>query len=652
MKTWLIGTVAAVAGLTFVIVLGCASGVGDPSAGSGTGFSGVDTGFSDAPSSPGGISPPGTSDPADDMIELPDEETRSFFTAFQVDPVEEDSAGPKFVVAGDVDQDGFMDIVSAWNQSQPVQLHLQRRDADENISFRTVTLAGTSPTAVMAGIELGQIDDDGWLDVVVLVKATGGGGWCPGSPPTQVSRLEGEIVVLFSPGNAAEIPDGDAWELIQLVNPFVQDRWIHNHFPGNEIDEFEVLKNNPENGGFTSLAVGDIDGVPGDEIVVGLNPAICETLGQDPPTNTVDLWINPSGVAARDPLAWGVPSELGLSSGVPISIMSDAPQVTDVAISDIDGDGDNDILACWDEAITRNVRWVRNPLVPHTAGGPSGFAAVVDGGSTGGADTCVGGVADGNVCGSDADCVGTADGACTGGVCVGGVANGGACSSASDCLGIPDGVCTANSWRYFADNWERRPVGQVDTNANVFAIGDIDNDGFDDVLVRSTAGEVVQWFRKPGDIVIEPEFPPPDTTPDRANFPWPVFTLAEFDGQVPEGIAIGDITGDGLNEVLIGAEGGVFWFDGQVGMSVFEEWTGNVIIPDDEEAESETEVNGVNIELTDIDNSTIINALLVVDVDGDGRNDVLGTLDRRLGSGLSNDRLVWYRNIRAADDAE
>jgi hypothetical protein len=41
-----------------------------------------------------------------------------------------------------------------------------------------------------------------------------------------------------------------------------------------------------------------------------------------------------------------------------------------------------------------------------------------------------------------------------------------------------------------------------------------------------------------------------------------------------------------------------------------------------------------------------------VDLDGDGRNDIVGTLDRRANSGLTNDRLVWYRNIRRLEGEE
>ena len=53
-----------------------------------------------------------------------------------------------------------------------------------------------------------------------------------------------------------------------------------------------------------------------------------------------------------------------------------------------------------------------------------------------------------------------------------------------------------------------------------------------------------------------------------------------------------------------------------------------------------------------VDTSTHINTLLVVDLDNDGKNDIVGTLDRRTGAGLSDDRLVWYRNTRTEVEEE
>ena len=265
--------------VVLAIIVGCTAVYNQPGDGGGTtAGADVDTGFSDDPTSPGGtggVGVPGTTTDDGGDIELPAEETRSFFTAFQVDPVPEDTAGTKFVVAGDVDQDGLTDLVSGWNQSQPIQLHLQRRDPAGNISFRTINLGGTNPIAVIAGVELGFINDDAFPDVVVLSKATGNVGLCPTNPPTEISALEGEIIVLFNPGDAALVPDGDRWAEMILVNPYVRDRWIHNQFPGDETVEFEVSQTKPERAGFTALAVANLDGVAGDEIVVALNPGEC-----------------------------------------------------------------------------------------------------------------------------------------------------------------------------------------------------------------------------------------------------------------------------------------------------------------------------------------------------------------------------------------
>ena len=591
--------------LVFGVVYGCSTTVvehvDDEISGGSKTFTSVEGDFTEAPQSPGG-----TGVVITEESEPIGEETRSFFTAFQIDPEAEDTSGPKFILAEDVDRDGDLDLISGWNQSQPVQLHLQYRDVSDSVAFRTITIAGTGPIALIAGIDVGYINDDEWLDIVVLSKATGAVGLCPpptpGEPPTEISNLEGEIIVYFSPGREDLIPDGDRWTQMILVNPLVQDPWVHNQFPGNQELDYDELQTKPEWGGFTDLLVANVDGVEGDDIIVALNPGECEELGQLPPTNTVDLWTNPGPGLAEDYLEWGVLDPTGDSPNrrVPLTICGDAPQVKDLEMMDVDHDGDWDVIVTYTNSITNNIRWLRNPLVPHSDADPGGYDAVVEGAN--------------------------------------------------------------DTWRYWALNWEERPVGQVDSGADVIKLGDIDNDGYNDVVVRSTYGQLIQWFRQPNALVIEPEFPPNDTVPDRTNFPWPVFTLTEFENEEPEALAIGDLTGDGLVEIVAAAEGAVFWYDGTVGDSVFDPWAPNKIIQDGEADSTDLGSTGTTADptgsgtpgsgvgVTAVDVSSHINALLIIDLDNDGRNDIVGTLDRRTGAGMSDDRLVWYRNVKTDDD--
>lgn len=272
--------------------------------------------------------------------------TQSTFLAVQIDPRSEDSAGPQFVVAEDLNADGLLDLVSAWNQSQPVQLHLQHRTAGGVVSFETITLAGSIPAVAVAGLAVADFDQDADLDVVVLLKETLlTNPECIDSE-IPVEGLSGLLLLYLGPNDPTQVNQALAWEEIEVGGSFLQGSGS--------------ASSGPENGGFTSMAVGDMD-VDGDmDIVVAWN----SDCGDEGSTDVV-MFTNGGAAAIRNRI-W-----------TPARIPDPFPKgtaVKDVALGDIDRDGDLDIVATFPDAAAMNIRWYRNPAVDvpddvHISGG-------------------------------------------------------------------------------------------------------------------------------------------------------------------------------------------------------------------------------------------------------------------------------------------
>lgn len=479
--------------------------------------------------------------------------TLSFFSAVQVDPRSEDSAGPQFVVAEDLDGNGLLDLVSAWNQSQPVQIHLQRRTTSGEISFETVTLAGNIPVVRVAGLGVADFDLDGTPDIVVLIKQSGlADAGCLESEAPAADGYAGIIIVYLAPTNPANTTKALAWSETAIGSSLLSGLTKSNPGP-------------PEEEGYTSMALGDLDQDGDMDLLTawigacGGDPEVLTFTNGGPSAVRDGTW---SVAAIPDPFCKGplVQDEQGL----------DPVRIKDVAVGDVDNDGDLDVIATYPDAGSLNVRWYRNPIVD-----------------------------------------------------------------------------VADDFHISSSEWQVGVVGQVSPKAefedlggaDIIRLGDVDGDGLLDVVVRSTGGRVIQWFKGPGLQA---------TTAPLPNIPWRVYTLAEFTERTPEGLAVGNLDADGRPELIVSAAGGLLFLDSKAAPTVYDQWIANLIVDDNPPGRpgDSPPTTDSNVAPQEVAGTTFINSILVVDLDGDGSNDLVATLDRSGLSGLSNDALVWFRNTR------
>lgn len=253
------------------------------------------------------------------------------FIARQLDPLLESTAGARVIVAADFNRDGLIDFVSGSAESQPIQIHLRVPGA---LTYNTFSIAGEVPISIMYDVKVEDFDQDGRLDVAVLVNDTG-------ILPVAGATKRGAVVLLFAPPDAA---DALAWQSTVINATF-------------------ILPCDAD--GFTSFGVGDIDGVNGPDIVLGSNEV---AQGNNTATKRVYLFPNPGPAAARIGNAW-----VGPNFNTTFPIITEAPPFKQLEIADIDNDGDLDVVATFPIALSSNIRLVINPRIE------TGIGAVIAG---------------------------------------------------------------------------------------------------------------------------------------------------------------------------------------------------------------------------------------------------------------------------------
>lgn len=239
------------------------------------------------------------------------------YTIQLIDPLYESTAGAKAVAVGDIDRDGRVDFASISAESQRVQVHFQTA----NQEFDTVAIVGGAPITLPTSIALADLNDDGRLDIIVLVSDTGF------ASPDGSSDIAGALILLFQGADAH-----DATDWLQYPRP--------GYLPPANLS---LPGGDGTDGGPTSLLVGALDERSGVDIAVLVN---------GPERKEVRLFSNPGGSDATDPDRW-----------VHTVIESDIVDLGQGCLADLDKDGDLDVILSVPTGKSYNLRWLANPLI-------------------------------------------------------------------------------------------------------------------------------------------------------------------------------------------------------------------------------------------------------------------------------------------------
>ena len=167
------------------------------------------------------------------------------------------------VAIGDYDNDGWPDIYVA-NDSTPSYLYRNLRDGtfQDEALLSGVAVSDDGMEQAGMGIDFGDYDNDGWLDVVKsnfafeynnLYHNEGNGSFTDHSP--SVAGTGSITRPLVSWGTKFFDYDNDGWKDIVVVNGHVYPHLIENPVGGEQYDQPRVLFRNRGDGKFDDVSV-------------------------------------------------------------------------------------------------------------------------------------------------------------------------------------------------------------------------------------------------------------------------------------------------------------------------------------------------------------------------------------------------------------